>query len=901
MAMVGSSVPELNARILELESLVIPTLKSAQSDLQSELSELEFQLSQEQAKLEGVQSDLQLVQADVSQSREKTAKLTAVRNELVKTSEMHRKEEAAEIEAIQKQVGEAKAALEKARLQRDFIVQESDGLKRKLEESQRAFSTEETKLSKEASSLRSQIEDLELHNAKLQSEMVQLNAERETTEKITREEKNRHDVFVSAIKERILMQETQLEQTVSSLGLYMSSLKSSTRVHAEAVVAKKVVSITEDMKNSLYSLLIESLSTELNELKKSAKKADRKDLVLRLKVEADLRETFVRDAINQHAEKLEADLLATVAQKQIACDAAAAELDRAVARILESSNNTSMYSLPQPEAAPADVLEHEAKLYVLPDVVVHPIVELFAAVPDDAVDHLNTPAKRKRTVSFSDRVFVKEIVQSEEEFADASEDEDADVADDFIIHDDDDDEDDEDGDGLENLDDGEDADETTDVDDELDKMEEAEERYNEEHPNDENNLAGHHPNLGLVSPVAAVVHPSAVEDTGSHTDDDVDIEDDIVDVIVDDNQCNSSNNGSGFVDGTAVDDVVVVHGSCVIVDDDDDDRNQGVRTTADNGAREAVLERKDSAQDRTIEDTSLGSAENRASVQNARSHGSSVDNGSSGISQAVLFPDAAATFQHHHHQHERTVSGQDSPELQSLSDDHSADSDRRLMDETTADDYSDSAMTAEIHDEFDVDGEEDEDSLSTDAKSPAGERSKHQQRLENEDEEVAADAEEQKAAHIAQQEALEKEKEKEKAAAAEALAVKVAFWKMMVNGSLFVKHARNGSDGSRFVFVLSDGSGISWADSEKDARNPKVKKEVILRAEVTGVSSGLKTEVLQKKASKKKGGLREDVCFSVVSAARPLDLEASSSKTRDDWVSALELWLAGALDGLQAS
>jgi hypothetical protein len=103
--------------------------------------------------------------------------------------------------------------------------------------------------------------------------------------------------------------------------------------------------------------------------------------------------------------------------------------------------------------------------------------------------------------------------------------------------------------------------------------------------------------------------------------------------------------------------------------------------------------------------------------------------------------------------------------------------------------------------------------------------------------------------------------------------------KLVLNrGATFIKHGRSGDPHNRFVWVSSDFKRIHWGDA--DTRNSK-----FMRFEdVTDVQAGKNTAVFQRSYGAKFSSIPESMCFSVVSGARTLDLQADSVERRNFWV-----------------
>lgn len=107
---------------------------------------------------------------------------------------------------------------------------------------------------------------------------------------------------------------------------------------------------------------------------------------------------------------------------------------------------------------------------------------------------------------------------------------------------------------------------------------------------------------------------------------------------------------------------------------------------------------------------------------------------------------------------------------------------------------------------------------------------------------------------------------------------------LLVQGADFIKHAvGRGAPASRRVFIQDH--DVCW-------KKPNVtQKSGIKRIPVdsiTGVKAGKQTPVFSKKASR---SAPADCCFSLLSSARSLDLQAPSMAVRDQWVAALTGWL----------
>jgi hypothetical protein len=125
--------------------------------------------------------------------------------------------------------------------------------------------------------------------------------------------------------------------------------------------------------------------------------------------------------------------------------------------------------------------------------------------------------------------------------------------------------------------------------------------------------------------------------------------------------------------------------------------------------------------------------------------------------------------------------------------------------------------------------------------------------------------------------ALEREKEHE-AKLIMQLSEDVTSKLVLNRGATFLKHGRSGDPHYRFVWVSSDFKRIHWGDA--DTRNSKFMRF----DDVSDVQAGKNTLVFQRSYGSKFSSIPESMCFSVVSGARTLDLQADSVERRNFWV-----------------
>lgn len=111
----------------------------------------------------------------------------------------------------------------------------------------------------------------------------------------------------------------------------------------------------------------------------------------------------------------------------------------------------------------------------------------------------------------------------------------------------------------------------------------------------------------------------------------------------------------------------------------------------------------------------------------------------------------------------------------------------------------------------------------------------------------------------------------------------------MLEGRCFTKHARGkGRPAKRAVFVVEAGpqSCVYWAAAGSRQRDPS---RCIPIATITDVFEGKHTEPFQRRSADK---VEEEVCLSIVSAERTLDLQARNRQERDAFFTGIKSMLA---------
>ena len=101
---------------------------------------------------------------------------------------------------------------------------------------------------------------------------------------------------------------------------------------------------------------------------------------------------------------------------------------------------------------------------------------------------------------------------------------------------------------------------------------------------------------------------------------------------------------------------------------------------------------------------------------------------------------------------------------------------------------------------------------------------------------------------------------------------------MLVEGTVFRKHGRSGWPHPRMV-RLSEGLGlVHWHKVDNQSR-----VENLPIVDVISIKVGQETDVFRRSGDPEK----KDLCFSIVTKTRTLDLEAETRDMRDQWVNAL--------------
>lgn len=101
---------------------------------------------------------------------------------------------------------------------------------------------------------------------------------------------------------------------------------------------------------------------------------------------------------------------------------------------------------------------------------------------------------------------------------------------------------------------------------------------------------------------------------------------------------------------------------------------------------------------------------------------------------------------------------------------------------------------------------------------------------------------------------------------------------ILFNGAHFMKYGKMGKPKSKFVVCSQDGI-LFWSDvgGGKTMTSLKV-------VNISKIFTGKKTSVFQRKIA---ANVAEELCFSVITNDRSLDLQAESEEVRDAWVKAL--------------
>jgi hypothetical protein len=130
----------------------------------------------------------------------------------------------------------------------------------------------------------------------------------------------------------------------------------------------------------------------------------------------------------------------------------------------------------------------------------------------------------------------------------------------------------------------------------------------------------------------------------------------------------------------------------------------------------------------------------------------------------------------------------------------------------------------------------------------------------------------------------------------EAEAVALRLRSMLHQGGEFIKFGRAGKPHVRHVCVTVFGD-LHWSEQRMDADVFQPSRTFVRLQDVTRVEAGKTTEVMRREHARR---APDELCFSVVTPERTLDLEATTPTQRDDWLEALRAAVAEARHGLFA-
>ena len=104
----------------------------------------------------------------------------------------------------------------------------------------------------------------------------------------------------------------------------------------------------------------------------------------------------------------------------------------------------------------------------------------------------------------------------------------------------------------------------------------------------------------------------------------------------------------------------------------------------------------------------------------------------------------------------------------------------------------------------------------------------------------------------------------------------------MQAGGEFIKYGRRGYPHQRVVAITDDCSRVVWAEA---GAKPRVtaSRDSLDVTQITDVLDGIVTDVFARNSARVR---RPECCFSVVTAARTLDLECDTPEDRERWVTA---------------
>jgi hypothetical protein len=114
---------------------------------------------------------------------------------------------------------------------------------------------------------------------------------------------------------------------------------------------------------------------------------------------------------------------------------------------------------------------------------------------------------------------------------------------------------------------------------------------------------------------------------------------------------------------------------------------------------------------------------------------------------------------------------------------------------------------------------------------------------------------------------------------------RLLFKRMLLDGKVFRKYGRRGFPHARRVVLSADLRYIMWGSPNSSIGSGSGReKDGIAVSDIQAVDEEPSSEIFRKNASWVK---HANMCFSLVSATRTLDLEASSVEEKEEWVTAL--------------
>jgi hypothetical protein len=106
---------------------------------------------------------------------------------------------------------------------------------------------------------------------------------------------------------------------------------------------------------------------------------------------------------------------------------------------------------------------------------------------------------------------------------------------------------------------------------------------------------------------------------------------------------------------------------------------------------------------------------------------------------------------------------------------------------------------------------------------------------------------------------------------------------MLLDGTALMKFGRRGYPHQRHVWLSDSADKIRWRKPNTKPGLAVLDKEVINVSEITDVVQGATTSVFLKNMGYVKNA---ECCFSIVTAARSLDLEADTPAQAEEWIRA---------------